>query len=151
MGEENRVGTAIVGCGYVGSFYCSAIPQHPILRLAGVTDRNASRSAAYAAYYSVPKYESLDDVLNDGSVELVLNLTNPKSHFAVSQACLEAGKNVYSEKPLAMTFAEAQQLVKLAEEKGLYIASAPSRVLAETAQTVRKALREKAVGTVHGV
>jgi len=135
MGEENRVGTAIVGCGYVGSFYCSAIPQHPILRLAGVTDRN----------------ESLDDVLNDGSVELVLNLTNPKSHFAVSQACLEAGKNVYSEKPLAMTFAEAQQLVKLAEEKGLYIASAPSRVLAETAQTVRKALREKAVGTVHGV
>jgi predicted dehydrogenase len=151
VGEEKRVGIAVVGCGYVASFYCSAIPQHPILRLAGVMDRNGSRSAAYAAYYSVPKYESLDDVLNDGSVELVVNLTNPKSHFAVSKACLESGKNVYSEKPLAMSFAEAQQLVKLAQQKGLYIASAPSRVLAETAQTLWKALREKAVGAVHGV
>jgi len=146
-----RVGTAIVGCGNVASFYCSAIPQHPILRLAGVMDRDGSRSAAYGAYYSVPKYESFNDVLNDRSVELVINLTNPRSHFSVSKACLEAGKHVYSEKPLAMSFPEAQQLVKLAEQKGLYIASAPSRLLAETAQTMWKALREKAVGIVHAV
>ena len=146
-----RVGTAVVGCGNIASFYCSTIPQHPILRLAGVMDQDGSRSAAYAAYYSVPKYESLNDVLNDRNVELVVNLTNPRSHFPVSKACLEAGKNVYSEKPLAMSFAEAQQLVKLAEQKGLYIASAPSRLLAETAQTLWKALREKAVGTVRAV
>jgi predicted dehydrogenase len=147
----NGVGTAIVGCGNVASFYCSAIPHHPILQLAGVMDQDGRRSAAYSAYYSVPKYESLEDVLNDRHVELVLNLTNPRSHFAVSEACLEAGKNVYSEKPLAMSFPEAQQLVKLAQQKGLYIASAPSRVLAETAQTMWKALRERAVGTVHAV
>ena len=132
-------------------FIAAAIPRHPILRLAGVMDRDGRRSAAYSAYYSVPKYESLDDVLNDQSVELVLNLTNPRSHFPVSKACLEAGKNVYSEKPLAMSFPEAQQLVKLAEQKGLYIASAPSRLLAETAQTMWKALREEAVGTVHAI
>lgn len=146
-----KVGTAIVGCGNVASFYCSAIPQHPILRLAGVMDRDGSRSAAYAAYYSVPKYESFNEVLNDRSVELVVNLTNPRSHFPVSKACLEAGKHVYSEKPLAMSFPEAQQLVKLAEQKKLYIASAPSRLLAETAQTMWKALQEKAIGTVHAV
>jgi len=147
----NGVATVIVGCGYVASYYCSAIPRHPILQLAGVMDRDGRRSAAYSAYYSVPKYESLEDVLNDRRVELVVNLTNPGSHFAISKACLEAGKNVYSEKPLAMSFPEAQQLVKLAEQKGLYIASAPSRVLAETAQTMWKALREKAIGTVHAV
>jgi predicted dehydrogenase len=114
-------------------------------------DRNASRSAAYATYYSVRKYDSLDDVLNDDKVELVINLTNPRSHFAVSKACLEAGKHVYSEKPLAMSFPEAQELVRLAEQKGRSIASAPSRILAETAQTMWKALREKAIGKVHAV
>jgi len=142
---------AIVGCGNVASFYCSSMPQHPILHLAGVTDRNDWRAAAYASYYSIRKYETLDEVLNDPGVELVLNLTNPKSHFTVSKACLEAGKNVYSEKPLAMSFPEAQQLVKLAEQKGLYLASAPSRILAETAQTMWKALQEKAVGTVYAI
>jgi predicted dehydrogenase len=151
MSKVNSVGTVIVGCGNIASFYCGAIPRHPILRFAGVMDRDGSRSAAYAAYYSVPKYESLNDVLNDQNVELIVNLTNPRSHFSVSKACLEAGKHVYSEKPLAMSFAEAQLLVKLAEQKGLRIASAPSRLLAETAQTFWKALREKAVGTVHAV
>jgi predicted dehydrogenase len=147
----NAVGTAIVGCGNVASFYCTAFPHHPILKLAGVMDRDARRSATYSAYYSVPKYESLDDVLNDRRVELVVNLTNPRSHFDVSKACLEAGKNVYSEKPLAMSFPEAKQLVNMAEQKGLYIASAPSRLLAETAQTMWKALLEKTVGKVHAV
>jgi len=151
MGYQKEVGTAIVGCGNIAAHYCSAMPQHPILRLAGVTDRNDWRATAYANYYSVRKYESLDDVLNDPGVELVLNLTSPRSHFPVSKACLEAGKNVYSEKPLAMSFPEAQQLVKLAEQKGRYIASAPSRLLAETAQTMWKALGEKAVGTVHAI
>lgn len=144
-----KVGTAIIGCGNIASFYCSAFPRHPILQFTGVMDQNEKRSAAYSAYYSVWKYDSLDDVVNDRKVELVINLTNPRSHFAVSKACLEAGKHVYSEKPLAMSFPEAQELVRLAEQKGQSITSAPSRVLAETAQTMWKALREKAIGKVH--
>lgn len=147
----NGVGTVIVGCGNVASFYCSTISHHPILQFLGVMDKDGERSEAYSTYFSVPKYESLEDLLNDRRVELVVNLTNPRSHYSVSKACLEAGKNVYSEKPLAMSFPEAQQLVNLAEQKQLYIASAPSRLLAETAQTMWKALREKAVGTVHAV
>src|SRR5687767_7028350 len=145
------VGVAIVGCGNVASFYCSAVPQHQILKLMGVTDRDAARAAAYASYYSVRQYRSLDDVLDDPRVELVLNLTNPHSHFAVSKACLDAGKHVYSEKPLAMCFRQAQQLVSLAAQKGLRIASAPSRILAETAQTMWKALRENVIGQIHAI
>jgi predicted dehydrogenase len=114
-------------------------------------DSDAARSSAYSAYYSVPKYESLDDVLNDPRVELVLNLTNPRSHYPISRACLDAGRHVYSEKPLAMSISEARELVELAQRKGLYIASAPSRVLAETGQTIWKALREKVIGNVYAV
>lgn len=147
----NSVGLAIVGCGNVASFYCGRMFHHPILQLLGVTDCDDRRSSAYSEYYSVRKYESLDDVLDDKRVELVLNLTNPRSHYTISKACLEAGKHVYSEKPLAMSFREAKELVALAESKELYIASAPSRVMAETAQTMWRALQDEAVGKIRAV
>ena len=143
------MGAAIIGCGNVASFYCNAFPRHPILQLTGVMDRNGERAAAYSTYYSVRKYEVLDALLSDRKVELIINLTNPLSHYAVSKACLEAGKHVYSEKPLAMSFPEAQELVSLAQKKGVSISCAPSRVLAETAQTMWKALREGAIGKVY--
>ena len=143
-----RVGVAIVGCGNVAPFYLKTLHLYPELQLKGVMDRDEKRSAKFSAYYSVAKYSSLDELLEDRGVELVINLTNPRSHFSVSKACLEAGKHVYSEKPLAMSFSEAEQLVNLAEQKDLHLSSAPSRVLAETAQTMWKALREKVIGTV---
>jgi predicted dehydrogenase len=147
----DRVAIAIVGCGNIAAFYLSTLSRHRILDLKGVMDRNTSRSAAYSTYYSVPKYDSLDAMLNDRAVKLVINLTNPRSHFAISKACLEARKHVYSEKPLAMSFPEAAELVRLAAQKGLSISSAPSRILAETAQTMWRALRENAIGRVHAV
>ena len=147
----DRIGIAIVGCGNIAAFYLSTLSRHRILELRGMVDRNASRSAAYATYYSVPEYGSLDAMLNDRAVKLVINLTNPRSHFAVSKRCLEAGKHVYSEKPLAMSFPEAAELVRLAAQQGLSISSAPSRILAETGQTMWRALRENVIGRVHAV
>ena len=132
----SKVGIAIVGCGNIAPFYLKTLDLYPALDLVGVMDREEERSTKLSAYYSVPKYSSLDELLEDRRVELVINLTNPRSHFSVSRACLEAGKHVYSEKPLAMSFSEAEELVNLAEKKGLHISSAPSRVLAETAQTM---------------
>src|SRR5262249_19506009 len=142
---------AIIGCGTVAAFYCNSIPRHRILHFAGVMDQDPGRADRYASYFSVRKYETFEDVLNDNEVELVINLTNPRSHFAVSKAALEAGKHVYSEKPLGMSFDEAQELVRLAAKKRLVIASAPSRILAETAQTMWKAIRENAIGQIHAV
>ncbi|UCF30273.1 MAG: Gfo/Idh/MocA family oxidoreductase [bacterium] len=140
---------AIVGCGNIAPFYVNTLPLHPRLELVGGTDLDEDRARKFSQYYSIRHYRSLDEILADGSIDLVLNLTNPKSHYAVSRACLEAGKHVYSEKPLAMSFAEAEELVTLAEESGLQISSAPSRILGETAQTMWKALRDDAIGTVH--
>jgi len=144
----SSVGVAIIGCGNVAPFYLKTLPLHPELHLVGVVDRDEERSGNFSAYYSIPKYPSLDQLLKDPRVELVINLTNPRSHFSISRACLEAGKHTYTEKPLAMSFLEAEQLVNLAEQKGLYISSAPSRILAETAQTMWKALRENVIGRV---
>jgi predicted dehydrogenase len=139
---------AIVGCGFVADYYLKTLPNYPELEVAGVTDRVKSRTEHCSTYHKVPAYDSVQALLADPSVELVLNLTNPRSHYEVSKAALEAGKHVYSEKPLAMAMPEAEELVKLAEQKGLLIASAPCSLLGETAQTVWKALREQKVGQV---
>lgn len=144
----DRIGIAIVGCGNIAPFYLKTLPLYPELELMGVMDRDEKRSAIFSAYYSVPKYHYLDEILEDRRVELVINLTNPKNHFSISKACLEAGKHVYSEKPLAMSLPEAEQLVNLAEQEELHISTAPSRILAETAQTMWRALREKSIGTI---
>ncbi len=142
---------AIVGCGFVADFYLKTLSNYPDLELVGVMDRDQERATRFSAYHSVPSYQSINELLADPSVELVLNLTNPSSHFSVSKACLEAGKHVYSEKPLAMTMPEAQELVDLAEQRGLYLSSAPCNVLSETAQTISKALRDQAIGQVRVV
>ena len=139
---------AIVGCGYVADCYLATLPRHPELKLIGVTDHDPDRAARFAAFHAVPRYDSLVDLRHDRRVELVLNLTNPKSHYDVTKACLEAGKHVYSEKPLAMELGQARTLVELAEVRGLGLASAPCSLLGETAQTLWKALRERQVGTV---
>jgi len=142
---------AIVGCGYVADYYLATAKLHPELVILGVHDSIAERAAALGAAYGLPVYRTLDDVCKDQRVDLVLNLTNPRSHYEVSKTALLAAKHVYSEKPLAMCMREATALVQIAEERGLTIASAPCSVLGEAAQAVLKALRDNAVGTVRVV
>jgi len=140
---------ATVGCGYVADYYAATLPNHPQLELVGTTDRNPQRLARFSAHYDVRAYASLDELLADPSIDMVINLTNPSSHFEVSLACLEAGKHVYSEKPLAMQLDQARRLVELAEQRGLGLSAAPCGVLGESAQTAWKALRQKLLGKVY--
>jgi len=140
---------ALVGCGFVADYYASTLPNHPELELVGVMDRNAGRAAQFANYWKIPTvYPTLAELLDDSRIELVVNLTNPSSHFEVSRTCLLSGRHVYSEKPLATDFSDAEELVRLAETMGLHLSSAPCNVLGEAAQTTWKALREGAIGTI---
>lgn len=138
---------AIVGCGFVADYYLVTLPLHPELKVLGVMDKVAERADLLSRSYGVPKFQTLEDVLNDDRVELVLNLTNPRNHYEVSKPALLAGKHVYSEKPLAMQMDQARELVELAESRGLLISSAPCSALSETAQTMWKGLRDETVGT----
>lgn len=141
-----RIG--FVGCGHAGDGYLNSLKKYPHLQLVAVTDRDQKRLAQFAGHYSVKTYPTVQELLGDPSIELIVNLTSPSSHFEVSKACLEAGKHVYSEKPMTMNFPEGQTLVELANEKGLCFSSAPCGVLGETAQTLWRALRSGAIGPV---
>jgi predicted dehydrogenase len=139
---------AFVGCGYVADFYQRTLPNHDNLQLTGVWDNNAETLNRFAKYWSVSPYRDFRELLNDPDLDIVVNLTNPDSHYEVSAASLAAGKHVYSEKPIAMDLVQARELVELANRQGLYLTSAPCTVLSETAQTMWKALRDDAVGKV---
>ena len=140
--------TAIVGCGYVAEQYGATLAAHPDIELVGAHDNNAANLAAFTNRWPVRKYESLDQLLADGDVELVLNLTNPRSHFEINKRALEAGKHVYSEKPLAMTTGDAEMLAGIAARHNRHLASAPCSVLSETAQSLWRAIRNREVGRV---
>ncbi len=142
---------AFVGCGYVADYYIKSLANYPSLDLLGVMDRNHDRAVQFANHHNTMVYPTLEDLLADERVQIVANLTNPGSHFDVSKACLEAGKHIYTEKPLATSFDHAKALVQLAKEKGLYLSSAPCNLLGETAQTIWKALRAEKVGRVRVV
>jgi predicted dehydrogenase len=139
---------AIVGCGFVADYYLKSLPLYPELQVIGVYDRVGERTEHFATYHKLRAYSCLEDLLADPQVEIVLNLTNPGSHYEVSRAALLAGKHVYSEKPLATEMPQAQELVDLADKRGLQLSSAPCSVLSETAQTIWKALRENQIGPV---
>jgi predicted dehydrogenase len=138
---------AMVGCGYVADFYMSTLDNHPDLKLVGVYDRNRARLERFSRHYGLIAYSSLEQLLGDGRVKLIANLTNPTSHYQVTRAALNAGKHVYTEKPLATDLSEAAALVDLAEAEGLLLSSAPCSLLGETAQTLWRALRDGRIGT----
>jgi predicted dehydrogenase len=83
-----------VGCGLAARAYFSSLKLYPDLELVGVTGRNQERISKFGAYYSVKTYPTVEALLADPNIELIVNLTNPRSHFEVSKACLEAGKHV---------------------------------------------------------
>jgi predicted dehydrogenase len=139
---------AIVGCGFVADYYMATLAHYPWLRVAGVFDLDAGRLQKFCSHYQLTAYADFDALLSDARTSIVVNLTNPRAHFEISRRCLEAGKHVYSEKPLAMEYAQAESLVRLAEIMGLQISSAPCSLLANAAQTLWRAVRERVVGDI---
>ena len=111
-----RVGIGVIGCGNISSAYLTAARKFPILDIVALSDANPAAAEARAAEFGLPA-RSVDAVLSDPSVEIVLNLTVPKAHVEVGLKAIAAGKHVYSEKPLGVVLAEARALIDAAAAK----------------------------------
>ncbi len=140
-----RIG--FVGCNYVADTYIQSLKNYPDLELAAVTDSDQQLAKALGDFYSVKTVPSVEALLKEPGIELIVNLSAPDNHFEISKMCFEAGKHVYSDKPMATEFSDAKRLAEIAESKGLYLSSAPCNLLGETAQTMWKALRSGEIGT----
>ena len=139
---------ALIGCGYVADMYVETLAAYPQLELLGVYDRDGERLSAFSRFHRLTPYASLAALLADPRLELAVNLTDPRSHYEVSHAALQAGRHVYSEKPLAMTLEQAEELASLAGTRGLSLAAAPCNHLSPAVQTLARELRAARLGRV---
>ncbi|SEW44482.1 Predicted dehydrogenase [Cognatiyoonia koreensis] len=148
MADRSVKYVAIIGTGFVADLYMTSLAVYPDIKIKTVWDIDADRLRAFTKHWNVSAATGLDDLLDRCTdQDLILNLTNPSAHYDVSRACIEAGRNVYSEKPLAMTLNDARNLHDLSKTKGVRLASAPCSYLSETAQTLWAALRDGQIGT----
>lgn len=142
-----QLGVGIIGCGNISSAYLRLAPMYAALEMKAVADLNMEAATERAAEFGVDA-RSVDDLLASDDIDVVVNLTIPDAHFAVTRSILEAGKHAYTEKPIVLTLEEGEVLRKLAEEKGLRIGSAPDTFLGGAHQLARQAIDDGRVGTV---
>ena len=138
----------IVGCGFVADNYIAMLAEHPNVTLIGVHDRDLARQAVFAKFHRLATFDSLAAMLADERVQMVVNLTNPSSHYDVSMAALRAGRHVYSEKPLAMTMDAARDLVDTARRLRVGLAAAPCNHLSDAMQTLAREVHAGRLGRV---
>ena len=148
MQYAKPVRVAIIGCGLISGVYFENITKRfSILELAGCCDLNEALASAAAKKYGVPVL-TMEDILADAGIEIVINLTTPSVHYNVIKTLLEHGKHVYTEKVLAVRREEAAELVRTADEKGLLLCAAPDTFLGAAIQTARFAVEGGLIGEV---
>lgn len=139
------VKVGVIGAGDISGVYLNAIAGSPMLELAGVASRTPERAAAVAEPFGAAGM-SVEALLADPQVELVVDLTPGRDHAALNARIIAAGKSVYSEKPFALTLEDAQQLAGQAAANGVLIGSAPDTFYGAAHQAARRALDAGAIG-----
>lgn len=136
----------MVGCGKISGIYLRNLTRTAETEVVRCADLDVARAKAAAAEFGVPAAGTVDELLADPAVELVVNLTIPAAHVEVGLAAVRAGKHVYAEKPLAVAAADGRRLLKAADDAGVRVGSAPDTFLGAGVQTVRALLDEGAIG-----
>lgn len=144
MGAEKRVG--IIGCGNILPAYLKHARLYDFLRIERLADLDEARAQACAQEHGIPHGGSVAALLSDDAIEVVVNLTIPAAHAEVSLAALNAGKHVYSEKPLSISLDDGRRILASAESRGLRAGCAPDTFLGSGGQTCRALIESGAIG-----
>ena len=146
-----KTGIGFVGVGNISGVYLKNLAEKfTDLEIIGVCDLVHEKAQRAVDQYGMKLYDDMHALFADPAVDIVLNITRPAEHFGVSRAALEAGKHVYSEKPLAAAFEQGKALVELAQAKGLMLGGAPDTFLGAGVQGCRKLLDEDVIGAPIG-
>jgi predicted dehydrogenase len=136
---------AIVGCGVISNAYADTLSKLEFARLSACVDAMPERASELAERYGAQPLD-FDDALADPDIEVVVNLTPPLAHVDVTRVALEAGKAVFSEKPLGIELAEGMALVECARSRGARLGCAPDTFLGAGLQTARAAIDRGDIG-----
>lgn len=148
MSDRKPLRVGVLGCGNISGQYCKTVAPYPEkVKVVGFYDLAADRAEQYAKDFGGKAYASIDDLVADPDIDLVLNLTIHHAHYETTLQALNAGKHVFCEKPLSLKYSEAKELVETAKAKGVILAGAPMTFMGEAQQTAWKQIRDGAVGT----
>jgi predicted dehydrogenase len=143
----SNLGIGIIGCGNISTSYLRLAPLFKGLEVRAVADMNMDVAQARAEEFST-RAQSVDDLLANKDIDVVINLTIPDAHFAVTKSILTAGKHAYSEKPLVLTLAQGVELRELAKSKGLSVGCAPDTFLGGAHQQARDIIDSGVLGQI---
>ncbi len=143
--SKAKLGIGVIGCGNISMTYLRNAALFADVGLRVCADISADAAALRAREYGI-RALSVDQLLADPDVDLVLNLTVPDVHFDVTMSALSAGKHVFTEKPLATSAADGRILVAEAKRRGLRLGSAPDTFLGAAGRRARRLMDEGAIG-----
>lgn len=136
----------VVGCGTISRVYIEVGKLFDIFQIVACADLLPERAKSRATEFDVPRVCTVEEILKDPDIDIVLNLTIPKAHAEIGMAALEAGKSVYNEKPLAVEREDARRMLERARKKNLRVGGAPDTFLGGGLQTCRKLIDDGWIG-----
>ena len=137
----------LIGCGHIAETYFRAHKYFNNFKIVKCADINKQVAEKCAKINNIEAV-SVNEILKDKSIQIILNLTIPTSHYSVAKKSLLNGKHVYSEKPLAVDFKDGLELVKIAKRKKLFIGNAPDTFLGGGNQKARELLDKRIIGKI---
>lgn len=145
--DAKKIAIGIIGCGTISETYLKNLTEHfNNLEVVACADLFPKKAEQIKEQFNLPEACTVDELLADPQIKIVANLTIPAAHYEVNMQILQAGKNVYCEKPLALSLAEANKLTEYAAQKNLIIGSAPDTFLGAGLQTCRKLIDDGEIG-----
>jgi predicted dehydrogenase len=144
-GMSRAIHIGLIGCGKISDAYFTGSANYANIKIVAGADADPARAQEKAQTHGV-RFSTVDELLADPDIDLVVNLTIPRAHAAINTAALNAGKHVYTEKPFALTSADGAAVLALARKKNLLVGCAPDTFLGGGLQTARKALDDGLIG-----
>lgn len=146
MSANGAVGVGLIGAGVISNEYLRNLTSFPDLDVRFVADIDLPRAEEQAKRYGVPNFGPVEELLADPAIEIVVNLTIPAVHVEVSLRALEAGKHVWTEKPLALDRPGGERVLECAREVGRRVAGAPDTFLGAGLQTALRLIADGKIG-----
>ena len=145
MNKVFKIG--LIGCGHIAETYFRAEKYFNNLKIIKCADINDKASKRCALNFGI-KSVTVNELLKDKEIEIILNLTIPKAHYQISKKALINGKHVYSEKPLAINLNDGKKLLKISKKKKLYLGNAPDTFLGGGIQKSKELVEKNIIGNV---
>ena len=147
--QQQKIKVGVIGCGSVSTQYLPHLSKSPYVELVSTCDIIPERAKQQAAKYGVPNhYPHIDQMLKGPKFDLMVTLTDMQEHGRLNKQALMAGRNVWSEKPMANTYNEGKALLELAKEKKLRIWGAPAVVNSPQFAFMSKTIQEGKLGRI---